>query len=88
MAIARALVNDPLIILADEPTGNLDSVNGEEVLGLLSSLNDEGTTVVMVTHDRSHADHASRIVNILDGRILTENVVGMQKLEAAEASHA
>ena len=88
VAVARAVVTDPKLILADEPTGNLDSVNGEEVLGLLSSLNDEGTTVVMVTHDRSHADHASRIVNILDGRILTENVVGMQKLESAEASHA
>jgi putative ABC transport system ATP-binding protein len=88
VAVARAVVTNPRLILADEPTGNLDSVNGEDVLNLLNSLNDEGTTIVMVTHDRSHADHASRVVNMLDGRILTENVVGMQNQPVAEASHA
>lgn len=88
VAVARAVVTNPKLILADEPTGNLDSVNGEEVLNLLGSLNEEGTTIVMVTHDQSHADHASRVVNVLDGRILSENVVGLKtKPHAAEASH-
>lgn len=89
VAVARAVITDPKLILADEPTGNLDSVNGEEVLSLLNALNDDGTTIIMVTHDRSHADHASRIVNMLDGRVLTENVVGLKQQQApAEASHA
>jgi len=90
VAVARAVVSNPKLILADEPTGNLDTVNGEEVLTLLSALNDEGTTIVMVTHDPTHADHASRIVNMLDGRILSENVVGLQGRsgETAEARHA
>jgi len=86
VAVARAVVTQPKLILADEPTGNLDSVNGEEVLELLNQLNNDGTTIVMVTHDQSHADHASRVVNMLDGRILSENVVGMQQL--SEARHA
>lgn len=86
VAVARAVVTNPKLILADEPTGNLDSKNGEEVLELLSQLNGEGTTIVMVTHDKSHADHASRVVNMLDGRVLSENVVGMQS--SAEAVHA
>lgn len=88
VAVARAVVTEPKLILADEPTGNLDSVNGEEVLNLLNALNDEGTTIVMVTHDRSHADHASRVVNMLDGRILSENVLGMQSRSLGEANHA
>jgi putative ABC transport system ATP-binding protein len=79
VAVARAVVTNPKLILADEPTGNLDSVNGEEVLNLLNQLNAEGTTIVMVTHDLSHADHASRVVQMLDGRVLTENVVGLQQ---------
>ncbi len=86
VAVARAVVTQPKLILADEPTGNLDTTNGEEVLNLLEQLNSEGTTIVMVTHDRSHAEHASRVVNMLDGRILSENVVGMQA--ASEARHA
>jgi len=86
VAVARAVVTQPKLILADEPTGNLDTTNGEEVLNLLEQLNSEGTTIVMVTHDRGHADHASRVVNMLDGRILSENVVGMQA--ASEARHA
>ncbi len=78
VAVARAVVTQPKLILADEPTGNLDTTNGEEVLNLLNQLNVEGTTIVMVTHDLSHADHASRVVQMLDGRVLTENVVGLR----------
>ena len=86
VAVARAVVTNPKLILADEPTGNLDTTNGEEVLNLLNQLNEEGTTIVMVTHDQSHADHASRIVNMLDGKILSENVISMQPV--SEARHA
>ncbi|MEM7501618.1 MAG: ABC transporter ATP-binding protein [Pseudomonadota bacterium] len=78
VAVARAVITNPKLILADEPTGNLDSANGEEVLDLLNQLNTDGTTIIMVTHDQSHADHASRIVNMLDGRILSENIVSLQ----------
>ncbi|MBT8442847.1 MAG: ABC transporter ATP-binding protein [Gammaproteobacteria bacterium] len=86
VAVARAVVTQPKLILADEPTGNLDTTNGEEVLGLMADLNRAGTTIVMVTHDQSHADFASRIVQMLDGRILSENVVNMQA--AGEVRHA
>ena len=68
--IARALVSNPKIILADEPTGNLDSKNGTEVMQLLSELNREGTTVVMVTHSRRDASYAHRIINLFDGTIV------------------
>ena len=78
MAVARAVISKPELILADEPTGNLDSKNGEEVLNLLNKLNDEGTTIVMVTHDQSHADHAQRVIQLLDGSVLSENVVALQ----------
>jgi putative ABC transport system ATP-binding protein len=74
VAIARAVVARPKLILADEPTGNLDTANGEEVMQLLSELNDEGTTILMVTHSHSHADYAHRIVNLLDGAIVTESI--------------
>ncbi len=74
VAIARAVVSRPKLILADEPTGNLDSANGEEVMQLLTELNGEGTTVVMVTHSHSHAEYAHRIVNLLDGALVTENI--------------
>ena len=74
VAIARAVVARPKLILADEPTGNLDSANGEEVMQLLAELNDEGTTIVMVTHSPSHAEYAHRIVSLLDGTIVTENI--------------
>ncbi len=86
VAVARAVVTNPELILADEPTGNLDTVNGEEVLDLLNQLNADGTTIIMVTHDQGHAEHASRVVNMLDGRILSENVIGMAP--AAEVRHA
>ena len=86
VAVARAVVSNPKLILADEPTGNLDTTNGEEVLSMLGQLNGDGTTIVMVTHDQGHAEHASRVVHMLDGRVLSENVVGMQA--ASEARHA
>lgn len=86
VAVARAVVTNPKLILADEPTGNLDSTNGEEVLDMLNQLNGDGTTIIMVTHDQSHADHASRVVNMLDGRVLSENIVGMRK--TGEVRHA
>ncbi|NMB70747.1 MAG: ABC transporter ATP-binding protein [Bacteroidales bacterium] len=75
VAIARAVVARPKLILADEPTGNLDSANGEEVMNLLSQLNKEGTTIVMVTHSRTHAERAHRIVNLFDGKIVAENIM-------------
>jgi putative ABC transport system ATP-binding protein len=86
VAVARAVVTNPNLILADEPTGNLDTTNGEEVLSLLGQLNSDGTTIIMVTHDQGHADHASRVVHMLDGRVLSENVVGIQSV--SEARHA
>jgi len=73
VAVARALVARPKLILADEPTGNLDTAHGEEVMRMLQSLNREGATIVMVTHSPGHADYASRVVNMLDGRILMEH---------------
>ena len=74
VAISRAIVAKPKVILADEPTGNLDSANGEEVMKLLSQLNEEGTTIVMVTHSPYDANYAHRIVNLLDGKVVTENI--------------
>ncbi|MBV9882788.1 MAG: ABC transporter ATP-binding protein [Sphingomonadaceae bacterium] len=73
VAVARALVAAPKLILADEPTGNLDTAHGEEVMKMLQALNAEGSTIVMVTHSPSHADYAGRVVNMLDGRILVEH---------------
>ena len=71
VAIARAVVGRPNIILADEPTGNLDSKNGQEVMQLLSELNQEGTTVVMVTHSQHDATYAGRIINLFDGQVVS-----------------
>lgn len=73
VAIARAVVANPKLILADEPTGNLDSRNGIEVINLLTELNKEGTTIIMVTHSDRDAGYAHRIVNLFDGRIVAEN---------------
>jgi putative ABC transport system ATP-binding protein len=69
-AIARAIVGQPKLILADEPTGNLDTANGEQVMNILSALNDSGATIVMVTHSPSHADMAKRRIDMLDGRVV------------------
>ncbi|MFC0185819.1 ABC transporter ATP-binding protein [Pseudarcicella hirudinis] len=74
-AVARAVVNKPKLILADEPTGNLDSSNGNEVMQLLTELNDGGTTVVMVTHSEHDARYAHRIIRLLDGQVVMENVL-------------
>ena len=71
VAIARAVVSNPKIILADEPTGNLDSKNGLEVMELLTELNKEGTTIVMVTHSQRDAGFASRVINLFDGQIVS-----------------
>jgi putative ABC transport system ATP-binding protein len=75
VAVARALVSEPKLILADEPTGNLDSKNGHDVMTLLQKLNDEGSTIVMVTHSEAHAQYGSRIINLLDGKILSDDMV-------------
>ena len=72
VAIARAVVINPMLILADEPTGNLDSKNGAEVMNLLTELNQEGTTIVMVTHSQHDASYAHRVVHLFDGQIVTE----------------
>ena len=72
VAVARAVVGNPDLILADEPTGNLDTAHGEEVMRMLQALNREGTTVVMVTHSPAHADYAGRVVNMLDGQVQAE----------------
>ena len=75
VAIARAVVANPELILADEPTGNLDSKNGAEVMNLLTDLNREGTTIVMVTHSMHDAGYAGRIINLFDGRVVPEVVL-------------
>jgi putative ABC transport system ATP-binding protein len=72
VAVARALVIKPKIILADEPTGNLDSKNGEEVMGMLRALNTDGTTVIMVTHSEHDAKYASRVIRLFDGQIIVD----------------
>jgi putative ABC transport system ATP-binding protein len=73
VAVARAVVGNPQLILADEPTGNLDSKNGEEVMNMLKTLNEQGTTILMVTHSPSHAACAHRIVSLLDGKVVAAN---------------
>ena len=75
VAFARAVVANPKLILADEPTGNLDSKNGQEVMNLLNELNKEGTTIVMVTHSQHDAGFASRIINLFDGQVVTETLI-------------
>ena len=75
VAIARAVVCDPKLILADEPTGNLDSKNGKEVMELLTELNDEGTTIIMVTHSQRDANFAQRTINMIDGFLVEKSVL-------------
>ena len=74
VAVARAVVGGQGLILADEPTGNLDSVHGQEVMEMLQGLNEEGTTIVMVTHSSSHADYARRTINLFDGHVVTQSL--------------
>jgi len=83
-AIARALVNDPAVVLADEPTGNLDSHSGAEVMSVFQQLNDSGITIVVVTHNHVVAQHARRIVEISDGQIISDQPVA-EPLRAAES---
>jgi len=75
VAVARAVVNNPKLILADEPTGNLDSSNGNEVMDLLTELNTNGTTIIMVTHSEHDAKYSHRIIRMLDGQKVTENIL-------------
>ena len=71
-AVARAIVNEPNLILADEPTGNLDSKNGDEVMKMLVRLNEEGTTILMVTHSEENAGYSGSVIQLLDGKIVSE----------------
>jgi putative ABC transport system ATP-binding protein len=73
-AVARAIVNEPNLILADEPTGNLDSKNGHEVMKMLGKLNEEGTTILMVTHSEEMANYSGSVIQLLDGKIVTEKI--------------
>jgi putative ABC transport system ATP-binding protein len=75
VAVARAVVNNPKLILADEPTGNLDSTNGNEVMQLLTELNEQGTTIIMVTHSEHDSRYSHRIIRMLDGQAVTENIL-------------
>lgn len=74
VAVARAIIGRPKLILADEPTGNLDSANGEEVMSILTQLHEAGTTIVMVTHSPAYADYSQRTIHLFDGHIVTENI--------------
>jgi len=73
VAVARAIVGNPKLILADEPTGNLDSARGDEVMNILTGLNEQGTTIVMVTHSPTYAEYGNRIIHLFDGHVVTEN---------------
>jgi putative ABC transport system ATP-binding protein len=80
VSVARAVVGDQKMILADEPTGNLDSVHGQEVMEMLQSLNDEGTTIILVTHSLAHANYARRTINLFDGHVVAESVRAGEKI--------
>jgi putative ABC transport system ATP-binding protein len=74
VAVARAIIGNPKLILADEPTGNLDSAHGEEVMGMMTQLHEAGTTIVMVTHSPAYAEYSQRVIHLFDGHIVTENI--------------
>jgi putative ABC transport system ATP-binding protein len=84
VAIARALVNDPALILADEPTGNLDSKNGLQIMRILQKLNDDGHTIVMVTHETYTSEHAKRIIKMLDGKVEQDYLVKNRRIADGE----
>ena len=84
VAIARALVNDPALILADEPTGNLDSKNGLQIMRILQRLNNEGHTIVMVTHETYTSEHAKRIIKMLDGKVDDDYLVKKRRMADGE----
>ncbi len=88
VAVARALVIDPQVILADEPTGNLDTKHGEEVMEMLRELNEKGTTIVMVTHSEEHTRFANHVVNLLDGKVVSEKRLERQRETKSEATVA
>jgi len=81
VAVARALVIEPRLILADEPTGNLDSNNGEEVMNMLTELNQQGTTIIMVTHSEEHAAYANRSIRLFDGMVMAQQVIHVENLQ-------
>ena len=80
VAVARAVIADPKLILADEPTGNLDSTHGDEVMDLLTGLNEAGTTIVMVTHSPTYAQYSRRIIHLFDGSVVTEDLKGAARV--------
>ena len=82
VAVARSVVATPRLILADEPTGNLDSANGEEVMQLLTEMNEAGTTIVMVTHSPADAEYSHRIIHLFDGHVVTENYLARKYAHA------
>ncbi len=84
VAIARALVNQPSIIFADEPTGNLDSKSGTQVMNILQNLNEEGNTIILVTHETFTAEHAKRIIKIHDGKIIDDSLVKKRRFAKSE----
>ena len=84
VAIARALVNDPAVIFADEPTGNLDSKSGIQIMNILQDLNDKGNTIILVTHETSTSEHAKRIIHIRDGRLEDDKLVKKRRLAKTE----
>ena len=84
VAIARAVVAGPKLILADEPTGNLDSTHGEEVMNLLTQMNEAGTTIIMVTHSPADAEYSRRVIHLFDGHVVTENFIESHYIHHSE----